>query len=158
MQVQNNKEEVPFAHYEEKFASLDPQEAAMRCGVPFESGRFTVTLLGTAYQIAWPKYAISSEDEAAFALKNLPCQTFLLRFLLEGRAAEPSGGYKTFREMPWGELYISPYTGRDVYRAVHRTGFDTGSVHIRHAGRKISRGLRSHGCAGDPARRRGLPV
>ena len=83
MQVQNNKEEVPFAHYEEKFASLDPQEAAMRCGVPFESGRFTVTLLGTAYQIAWPKYAISSEDEAAFALKNLPCQTFLLRFLLE---------------------------------------------------------------------------
>lgn len=76
MQVQNNKEEVPFAHYEEKFASLDPQEAAMRCGVPFESGRFTVTLLGTAYQIAWPKYAISSEDEAAFALKNLPCQTF----------------------------------------------------------------------------------
>ena len=84
MQVQNNKEEVPFAHYEEKFASLDPQEAAMRCGVPFENDRFTVTLLGTAYQIAWPKYAISSEDEAAFALRSLPCQTFLLRFLLEG--------------------------------------------------------------------------
>ena len=41
MQVQNNKEEVPFAHYEEKFASLDPQEAAMRCGVPFENDRFT---------------------------------------------------------------------------------------------------------------------
>ena len=32
MQVQNNKEEVPFAHYEEKFASLDPQEVAKRCG------------------------------------------------------------------------------------------------------------------------------
>ena len=122
MQVQNNKEEVPFAHYEEKFASLDPQEAAMRCGVPFESGRFTVTLLGTAYQIAWPKYAISSEDEAAFALKNLPCQTFLLRFLLEGRAAEPSGGYKTFREMPWGEMYIGPYTGRVLTRAAFTLG------------------------------------
>ena len=27
MQVQNNKEEVPFAHYEEKFAALDPAEA-----------------------------------------------------------------------------------------------------------------------------------
>mgnify|MGYP002735119241 CR=1 FL=1 len=91
MQVQNHKEEVPFTHYEEKFASLDPQEAAKRCGVPFENGRFTVTLLGTAYQIAWPNYAISSADEAAFALKSLPCQTFLLRFLLEGRAAEPSG-------------------------------------------------------------------
>ena len=52
MQVQNHKEEVPFTHYEEKFASLDPQEAAERCGVPFENSRFTVTLLGTAYQIA----------------------------------------------------------------------------------------------------------
>ena len=126
MQVQNNKEEVPFAHYEEKFASLDPQEAAARCGVPFENGRFTVTLLGTAYQIAWPKYAISSEDEAAFALRSLPCQTFLLRFLLEGRAAEPSGGYKTFREMPWGELYISPYTGRVLTRAAFTFGTRVG--------------------------------
>ena len=32
MQVQNNKEEIPFAHYEEKFALLDPAEAAARCG------------------------------------------------------------------------------------------------------------------------------
>ena len=87
MQVQNNKEEVLFAHYEEKFASLDPLEAAMRCGVPFESGRFTVTLR-TAYQIAWPKYAISSEDEAAFALKNLPCQTFFAAL----PARRPRGG------------------------------------------------------------------
>ena len=112
MQVQNNKEEVPFAHYEEKFAALDPAEASKRCGVPFADGRFTVTLLGTNYEIRWPEYAISSDTEGAFALKNLPCQTFLLRFLLEGRAAEPSGRYKTFREMPWGELYIQPFTGR----------------------------------------------
>ena len=117
MQVQNNKEEVPFAHYEEKFAALDPAEASKRCGVPFADGRFTVTLLGTNYEIRWPEYAISSDTEGAFALKNLPCQTFLLRFLLEGRAAEPSGSYKTFREMPWGEMYIGPYTGRVLTRA-----------------------------------------
>ena len=41
MQVQNNKEEVPFAHYEEKFAAIDPAEAAGRCSVPFEDGKFT---------------------------------------------------------------------------------------------------------------------
>ena len=46
MQVQNNKEEVPFAHYEEKFAALDPAEASKRCGVPVADGRFTVPLLG----------------------------------------------------------------------------------------------------------------
>ena len=86
MQVQNNKEEVPFAHYEEQFRAIDPEAAAKRCGVPFADGRFTVTLLGTNYEIRWPEYAISSDTEGAFALKNLPCQTFLLRFLLEGRA------------------------------------------------------------------------
>ena len=122
MQVQNNKEEVPFAHYEEKFAALDPVEASKRCGVPFADGAFTVTLLGTTYRIAWPEYAISSEEDGAFALKNLPCQTFLLRFLLEGRAAEPSSAYKTFREMPWGEMYIGPYTGRVLTRAAFTFG------------------------------------
>lgn len=146
MQVQNNKEEVPFAHYEEKFASLDPQEAAARCGVPFENGRFTVTLLGTAYQIAWPKYAISSEDEAAFALRSLPCQTFLLRFLLEGRAAEPSGGYKTFREMPWGEMYIGPYTGRVLTRAAFT--FGTRVEKFRAACEKMGALAIPHGDAG----------
>ena len=29
--VQNNKEEVPFAHYEARFRELDPEEAAQRC-------------------------------------------------------------------------------------------------------------------------------
>ena len=42
MQVQNNKEEVPFAHYEEKFRALDPIESAKRCGVPFADGKFSV--------------------------------------------------------------------------------------------------------------------
>ena len=28
MQIENHKEEVPFAHYEEKFRSLDPAEVA----------------------------------------------------------------------------------------------------------------------------------
>lgn len=41
--VQNNKEEVPFAHYEARFRELDPEEAAQRCGVKFENGAFTVT-------------------------------------------------------------------------------------------------------------------
>ena len=47
MQIENHKEEVPFAHYCERFAALDPQEAAARTGTPFENGAFRITLLGT---------------------------------------------------------------------------------------------------------------
>lgn len=122
MQVQNNKEEVPFAHYAEKFRALDPAEAAARCGAAYENGEFAVTLLGTAYFIAWPDYAIRAESGTGFALENLPCQTFLLRFLLEGKKAERPAGFKTFREMPWGEMYIGPYTGRCLTRAAFTFG------------------------------------
>ena len=122
MEIQNNKEEVPFSHYLALFEKLDPQEAAKRCGVSFEDGCFTVQLLNSTYRIAWPEYAITADREDAFALTNLPCQTFLLRYLLEGRQAALSLGYKTFREMPWGELYITPYTGRCLTRAAFTFG------------------------------------
>ena len=52
----------------------------------------------------------------------LPVQTFLLRYLLEGKAVAAKGGWKTFREMPWGELYIKPYTGRVLTRAAFTFG------------------------------------
>ena len=122
MEIQNNKEEVPFSHYLALFEKLDPQEAAKRCGVSFEDGCFTVQLLNSTYRIAWPEYVITADREDAFALTNLPCQTFLLRYLLEGKQAALSLGYKTFREMPWGELYITPYTGRCLTRAAFTFG------------------------------------
>ena len=148
MQVQNNKEEVPFEHYAEQFRALDPQAAAQRTGAQYdaEQGKFTLTLLGERYQIAHPEYAISAEHPDAFALKSLPCQTFLLRFLLEGRKAEPYGAFKTFREMPWGEMYIQPYTGRVLTRAAFT--FGTRVEKFRAACEKMGAQALNHGDAG----------
>lgn len=148
MQVQNNKEEVPFEHYAEKFRAIDPQAAAWRAGAAFDeaAGVFTLTLLGDVYRISWPEYAISSENECAPALKSLPCQTFLLRFLLEGRRAEPYRAFKTFREMPWGEMYIQPYTGRCLTRAAFT--FGTRVAKFRAACEKMGAQALSHGDAG----------
>ena len=119
MQIENHKEEVPFSYYLEKFAGLDAAEAAKRLGVPFENGKFTLKLLGQVYEISHPDYAISGEG---FVTKSLPPQTFLLRCLLEGKKAEPTNVFKTFREMPWGELYIQPFTGRVLTRAAFTFG------------------------------------
>ena len=148
MQVQNNKEEVPFEHYAEKFRAIDPQAAAWRTGAAFDeaAGVFTLTLLGDVYRISWPEYAISADNERAPALKSLPCQTFLLRFLLEGRRAEPYSAFKTFREMPWGEMYIQPYTGRCLTRAAFT--FGTRVAKFRAACEKMGAQALSHGDAG----------
>ena len=53
---------------------------------------------------------------------GLPTQTYLLRILLEGKEVPSEGTYKTFREMPWGEMYIGPYTGRVLTRAAFTFG------------------------------------
>ncbi len=148
MQIQNNKEEVPFEHYAARFCALHPEEASARCGAAFdaEKNEFSVRLLGVDYRIAWPGYAIEADGEGAFALGNLPCQTFLLRFLLEGQRAVAYTQFKTFREMPWGEMYITPYTGRCLTRAAFT--FGTRVEQFRKACEKMGAKAIAHGDAG----------
>ena len=143
MQIENHKEEVPFSYYLEKFAALDGLEAAKRLGVPFEKGVFTLKLLGQTYEITHPDYTISGEG---FATKALPPQTFLLRCLLEGKKGEPTAEFKTFREMPWGELYIQPFTGRVLTRAAFT--FGTRIAAFRSAAEKLGGLPLRHGDAG----------
>ncbi len=114
MQIENHKEEVPFAHYADAFSKADPSEISSRLDLPFD-GSFTVTLLGKRYTVSHPSAAITPAAP-------LPVQTFLLRYLLESKKAPFLGQWKTFREMPWGEMYITPYTGRVLTRAAYSFG------------------------------------
>ena len=123
MQIENHKEEVPFAHYEELFSKLDAAEAAARTGAKWDGKEFYVNLLGREFAISHPVYAIRALDEGK--LPPLPTQTFLLRYLLESKKVAWKGEWKTFREMPWGEMYITPYTGRVLTRAAFTFGFKT---------------------------------
>ena len=116
MQIENHKEEVPFEHYAELFSKADAKEMAQRTGTNFDGEKFYVNLLGVEYAISYPAAAFT--PGAA-----LPVQTFLLRWLLEGKKVSWQGNWKTFREMPWGELYIKPYTGRVLTRAAFTFGF-----------------------------------
>ncbi len=144
MQIENHKEEVPFAHYEEKFRSLDPAEAVARLGEIWNGSEFMLTLLGRDFAIAHPDYAIRAMDGGA--VPALPTQTFLLRYLLEGKTVADNGQWKTFREMPWGELYIKPYTGRVLTRAAFT--FGTRIDAFRSGAEKMGAKPVNHGDAG----------
>lgn len=160
MEIENNKEEVPFGYYEKLFRQADPKEITDRLGVAWDGGEFKVTLLGKTYAIRHPEYGIremtdcldgsmwSSAPAEGLAAAGcpvtpggvqdgtpvgnalsagacrpaLPVQTFLLRYLLEAKQVAAKGGWLTFREMPWGELYIKPYTGRVLTRAAFTFG------------------------------------
>ena len=144
MQIENHKEEVPFAHYEEQFRALNPEEAAQRMGAKWDGKEFYVNLLGREFAISHPDYAIRALDEGN--LPPLPTQTFLLRYLLESRDVLWAGEWKTFREMPWGEMYITPYTGRVLTRAAFTFGFRTAAM--KAACEKMGAEAVKHGDAG----------
>ena len=120
MQIENHKEEVPFSHYEGLFAALEPQQAVERTDVKWDGKEFYVNLLGREFAVAHPIYSIRALDGGA--IPPLPTQTFLLRYLMESKKVPWAGQWKTFREMPWGEMYIKPYTGRVLTRAAFTFG------------------------------------
>ena len=140
MQVENHKEEVPFGYYCEKFQAAEPEEMALRTGAGWDGKAFTLTLLGTEYTITHPEYSLEPGNVP------LPLQTFLLRFLLEGKKGTASADFKTFREMPWGELYIQPFTGRVLTRAAF--AFGTRIEKFRKAAEAMKGLPLSHGDAG----------
>ena len=139
MQIENHKEEVPFEHYQGLFEKAVAEEMAQRTQVKWENGKFYVNLLGVEYTISHPVYEISPACP-------LPVQTFLLRWLLEGKKTPWQGTFKTFREMPWGELYIKPYTGRVLTRAAFT--FGTRVAAFRTACEKMGATPLNHGDAG----------
>ena len=121
MQIENHKEEVPFSYYEGLFQKLNPADAVSRLpDIKWDGAEFYVNLLGREFAITHPEYAIRAADNGG--VPPLPTQTFLLRYLLEGKQVMSTGAWLTFREMPWGELYIKPYTGRVLTRAAFTFG------------------------------------
>ena len=145
MVVENHKEEVPFAHYEELFRGLDVSDAQQRLpGVKWDGKEFYVNLLGREYAISHPDYAIRATDGGK--VPPLPTQTFLLRYLLESKDVSWNGAWKTFREMPWGEMYIKPYTGRVLTRAAYTFSFKLDA--FRKAAETMGATAVKHGDAG----------
>lgn len=122
--VENHKELVPFEHYVGLYAKLDPHEAAERCGVGYDevTQSFKLRLFYVDYELTWPAFSIRSKDENGFALQNLPAQMLLIRYLLEGRKSLGTGAFLPYREMPWGEVYLKPFTGRCLNRAAFTFG------------------------------------
>ena len=121
MVIENHKDEVPFSYYEGLFRALQPEDVALRLpNINWDGKEYTLTLLGKTYAIAWPEYGI--REVSGGAAPTLQVQTFLLRYLLESKDVAWGSGWKTFREMPWGEMYIKPYTGRVLTRAAFTFG------------------------------------
>ena len=143
MQIENHKEEVPFAHYEQLFRETDPETIARRLPeTRWDGDNFYVQLLHRTYVVSHKAATVCGEEKPL----PLPVQTFILRYLLESREVPCGGGWKTFREMPWGEMYMKPYSGRVLSRAAFT--FGTRLDAFRAACKKLGATPVKHGDAG----------
>ena len=130
MEIENHKEEVPFAYYLEKYQSLDPEEAAQRLNILYDANtkKFHFRFMGHEYEADYPEFALrvldEEDDGKNLLMHHLLAQTFILRYLLEGQYVKDSGKFITFREVPtYGELYLQPFTGRCIKRLTYGFGY-----------------------------------
>lgn len=109
----NNKEELPLEFYLKKFQAGDPEEMAQRCALPYhkETGTVTMDLLGEEFSVSHPDFTIVGPTPLTNGERIL-----LLRYLLDGQYTLPGGQYLTYREFPWGEVYLRQFNGRCVQR------------------------------------------
>lgn len=113
MEVINNKEGRPLEYYLEKFREKEIGAMAARCGLPLDEKSATVTmeLLGEKHTVSHPDFTIVGPSPLSNAERIL-----LLRYLVDGQYVMPSGQYLTYREFPWGEVYLQQFTGRCIKR------------------------------------------
>lgn len=134
-----------MAFYLERYRMLDPAARAWELGIDYRGGAFTVTMLRSAYRVTWPEGEISAADDGAVILRN-GGQILLMRYLIEGKALPASGHFMTFRQMPWGEVYITTYNGRCINRLAHKFGKDLDG--FRRAAEALGGRPLDHGDAG----------
>ena len=113
MEVVNNKEGKPLEFYLEKYREGSLAEMAARCGLPLdgEAGTVTMELLGEKFTVSHPDFTIVGPSPLSNGERIL-----FLRYLLDGRYAMPGGQHLTYREFPWGEVYLQQFTGRCIKR------------------------------------------
>ena len=123
----DSKERLPWEHYLSQYQESDPKEIAARLGISYDEEHkyFTLKFLGTVYQISWPDFQVSHEadDMRFYPLETMTyARTLTIRFLLNGAEASGTGKFKTYREMPWGEVYLRQFDGRCIKRLAFSYG------------------------------------
>jgi hypothetical protein len=115
----NQQYGVPLGIYQERYKNLDTAEITSRTGVRFDNdlNEFSLNVLGFTLLASWPEFSLKPKDE--YCPKDLyggEAQILMIRFLIEGVSADPTGNFVPYRELPWGDVYDKNFQGRCIKR------------------------------------------
>lgn len=119
--AKDSKERMPYEHYMALFQEADPVQISIKTEIPYdeESKCFTLRFLNCDYQISWPDYQITHLEEGTgyYPLEDMhAAKILILRYLLEGCKIPTKGKFYTYRELPWGDVYLRQFNGRCIMR------------------------------------------
>ena len=122
----DSKERLPWEHYLKQYQEADPSEISSRLQIPYDEEQgFTFTFLGTLYHVTWPDFQVTHEPDAIgyYPLEEMNNARILaIRYLLSSAVGRSTGTFKTYREMPWGEVYLCQFNGRCIMRLAFSYG------------------------------------
>lgn len=112
--IPNNKTETPLKHYRELYSKLDAGETALRTGAELcDGGGFVIELLGHRLHAGYPDFKLTALSEhCPPVLLDPSVEILLMRFLIRGKRTAWLGQFKSYRELPWGDVYDSNFNGR----------------------------------------------
>jgi hypothetical protein len=111
-------------HYCSIYKTLDADEIARRCRLPFDKNTktFSLRLVGGDFLIDWPEFEI--RDGEGNVVGDESIRVLVLRYLCGGSWAERGGGQLSYHEIPWGEVYFKNFEGRCIQRIERTFGKD----------------------------------
>ena len=97
--------------------------------------------------VHFPDYVVTHDPESTVGYYPLEtavnARILVLRYLVEGHAAPSTGKYLTYRETPWGTVYLKQFQGRCLMRLAY--GFGNKQEAFRSAMEKIGATPLEHG-------------
>jgi hypothetical protein len=125
--MKKDNKKIPLEYYYAKYQKLDPAEAAGRTGLEFDrsNSRFILNTLGYTIYAEWPEFKlIPASKSCPKSLCDYGMEIITIRYIIEGRDVPSSGSFKSYRELPWGEVYNDNFQGRCIKRFAYGFGYN----------------------------------
>lgn len=123
----DNKERKPWEYYLEEFKKIDPIEASKRLEVPYdeENQIFKFYLMGSTYYIHYPSFEVTHKEDNLVSHpleENIYAKILIARLFIEGKYEAFTEEFVSYRDIPWGEFYYVPFSGRCIGRLARKYG------------------------------------
>ena len=112
-------EEYSIRYYTDVFRKADPMEISLRTNVPYDPERrvFSFTLMNSVYEISHPEFSVHYLSGAGDHVTNYPAaHVLILRYLVRGQFIRSGGTFRSYGEMPRGDVYLYNFTRRCINR------------------------------------------